>query len=122
MTQVIDRPPVSDRPPSRAEKAVPEHPHYVLGTLVALGVLGTLAAVILAVVSLGITAGRNSVDDALVAERVDEYLAEAGASAATGEVIPALVPKANLPVASEVAVATAPSMPPPTGRTTPAIV
>ncbi|HSJ35450.1 MAG TPA: multicopper oxidase domain-containing protein, partial [Acidimicrobiia bacterium] len=121
MTQMINRPP-AEVTPSEAGRKVPAHPHYTLGTISILGLVLTIGAVILAVIALGITAGRNSVDDALVSEKVDTFLGENGAAAATGDVIPALVPKADLPVATDVAVATAPDMPPAPARTTPAIV
>jgi nitrite reductase (NO-forming) len=100
------------------------HPHFLLATLVAVGVLGTLVAVGLAIASLTITASRNSVDDALVAGKVETYLATAGVGTATGEVLPEIVPKSQLSSvsASEVNVAIAPTMPPPSGRTAPAIV
>ena len=49
--------------------AVPSHPHYTLGTLIALGIVGTLVAIGIGVAALMITASRNSVDDALVAEK-----------------------------------------------------
>jgi nitrite reductase (NO-forming) len=120
MTQLLQRP----RPETEPAK-VADHPHYTLGTLVVLGVLGTLVAAGLAIAALMITAGRNSVDDTLVAERVDQYLANAPLPAALGEdVIPALVPKDQLAVvgANEVNVAVAPAMPPASGRTAPAIV
>src|SRR5690606_29306001 len=120
MTQTLNRPVTDQTGPS--PPSVPPHPHYALGTLIALGILGTLAAVVVAIIALTVTAGRNSVDDAIVSERVDAYLAEAGAAVETGDVIPALVPKADLPVATEPAVAVAPQMPPPPQRATPAIV
>lgn len=104
---------------------VPTHPHYTLGTLITIGVVGTLAAIGIAIAALTITAGRNSVDDELVSERVDSFLSEAALPGALGgDVTPALVPKAELAVApaSEVNVAVAPEMPPATGRSTPAIV
>jgi nitrite reductase (NO-forming) len=71
-----------------------------------------------------ITAGRNSVDDQLVAQRVESYLATAGVSASIGDVLPDLVPKSQLrPVpAGEVNVAVAPNVPPPSGRSFPALV
>jgi len=122
MTQMMDRLRPETAAPAPQERSVPNHPHYVLGTLVALGVLGTLAAVVIGIVSLSITASRDSVDDSLVAERVETYLAEAGTTTQTGDVIPALVPKAQLPVATDPAVAVAPEMPPVPARTTPAIV
>ena len=58
--------------------------------------VATIVAVGLAVASLMITANRNSVDDALVAGKVDEFLGEAGISAPVADVIPELVPKAQL--------------------------
>ncbi|HKX73796.1 MAG TPA: plastocyanin/azurin family copper-binding protein [Acidimicrobiia bacterium] len=110
--------------PQRELLAPPPHPHYALGTLIAFGILGTLVAVGLAIASLVITAGRNSVDDALVAGKVDTYLSQAGAGAGVGDVLPDLVPKEQLALvpASEVNVAVAPEVPPPAGRTAPAIV
>lgn len=120
MTQTLNRPVTDQTGPS--PNSVPPHPHYALGTLIALGILGTLAAVVVAVIALTVTASRNSVDDAIVSERVDAYLAEAGATASTGDVIPAIVPKADLPVATDPAVAVAPEMPPAPQRSTPAIV
>ncbi len=121
MTQTIQRPDkVSDR-----GKDVPSHPHYTLATLITVGVLGTLVAVGLAIAALMITASRNSVDDALVSERVDDFLSEAQLPTELGEnVIPEFVPKADLgPVgADEINVAPAPNVPAPSGRTEPAIV
>ncbi|MGH8873073.1 MAG: plastocyanin/azurin family copper-binding protein [Acidimicrobiia bacterium] len=124
MTQTITRrstEPVS--PP-----APPPHPHYTLGTLVALGIVGTLVAVGIGIAALMITANRNSVDDTLVAEQVDTYLGSVGLADSIGElpedVIPAMVPKDQLlPVpAGEVNVAIAPEMPPASGRANQAIV
>jgi len=121
MTQTVPR-----RPSERSRTTeVPSHPHYTLGTLITLGLIGTLVAVGIAVAALMITAGRNSVDDALVAEKVDNLLAEAALpTGAAGDVVPDLVPKAELPLApeTEVNVAIAPEMPPVSGRTTPVIV
>lgn len=124
MTQTITRRTTDpDRPP-----APPPHPHYTLGTLVALGIVGTLVAVGIGIASLMITANRNSVDDTLVAEKIDSFLGAAGPAGSVGElpedVLPTLVPKAELaPVgADEVNVAVAPEMPPPSARTTPAVV
>ena len=93
--------------------------------MVALGVIGTLVAVGLAIAALSITASRNSVDDALVEQRVNEYLADLPVGAGVdGDVIPELTPKSQLPLApdSEVNVAVAPNMPTHSGRTTQAIV
>ncbi len=122
MAQTIHRPSDQAEAPLRE---VPQHPHYTLGTLIVLGVMGTVAAVGIAVMALMITAGRNSVDDTLVAERVDALLAETGVeSPVTADVIPALVPKTELQAApaGEVNVAAAPGVPPPSGRAEPAIV
>ena len=110
---------------SSTPRNVPSHPHYTLGTLITVGVIGTLAALGIAIAALMITASRNSVDDALVSERVDDLLAQAELPTELAEdVIPALVPKADLASvpASEVNVAVAPEMPPPSGRTGSAIV
>lgn len=122
MTQLLDK-----RAPERGEgSAVPSHPHYTLGTLIVLGIVGTLVAIGIGVASLMITASRNSVDDALVADRVETFLATEGGGIAElpEDVLPAIVPKEELALApaDEVNVATAPDMPPPSGRTTPAIV
>lgn len=121
MTQTVRR--EEERSPSTRD--VPSHPHYTLGTLITVGVIGTIAALVVAVVALMITASRNSVDDDIVSERVDSLLAEADLPAAlAGDVTPEFVPKAELALApaGEISVATAPDMPPATGRTTPAIV
>ncbi len=123
MTQTLNR-----NTPTAEESAPPPHAHYALGTLIALGIVGTLVAVGIGIASLMITASRDSVDDALVSEKVDTYLASTGAEGAIGElpedVLPVFTPKAELPVApgDEVNVAVAPDVPPPSGRTTQAIV
>jgi nitrite reductase (NO-forming) len=122
MTQTIRRPPDEDTTKTRE---VPSHPHYTLGTLIVIGVVGTLAAIGVAIAALMITAGRNSVDDELVAEKVDALLAEAELpDDPAADVIPALTPKAELaPVpAGEVNVGIAPEMPARAERTTQAIV
>lgn len=122
MTQTISRPPADDaidRP-----RGVAHHPHYTLGTLIVLGIVGTVAAVALAIAALMITAGRNSVDDAIVADRVNAMLAASGAATVTEDVIPQLTPRAELPMApdDEIHVATAPDMPPAAVRDYQAIV
>ncbi|HZD23626.1 MAG TPA: copper-containing nitrite reductase [Acidimicrobiia bacterium] len=119
MTQTLDR---RAAEPGQAPAPPPPHPHYTLGTLIVLGIVGTLVAVGLAVAALMITASRNSVDDELVSAKVDQYLGESGTAVSTGDVIPDFVPKADLPVATQVATSVAPSVPPPVARTTPAIV
>ena len=108
----------------RTDNEPPAHPHYALATLVTLGVLGTLLAVGLGIAALMITAGRNSVDDSLVAGKVDGYLSAAGVAGSAGDVLPEIVPKGQLPLVpdGEVNVAIAPAMPPPSGRTAPALV
>lgn len=119
MTQTIHR------EEKTSSKDVPTHPHYTLGTLITVGVIGTLVAIGIAIAALMITASRNSVDDELVSARVDGFLAEAVLPTELPEdVVPEFVPKAELAVvpAGEVNVAVAPEMPPPSGRTTPAIV
>jgi nitrite reductase (NO-forming) len=118
MTQTVER--TERRPP-----ATPPHPHYTLATLIVIGVVGTLLAVGVAIAALMITAGRNSVDDEIVAAEVDQYLAETGGESASAEiVIPDFTPKSQLPQvpADEVNVAIAPEMPPASGRTEQAIV
>ena len=122
MQRPVDRTSGPDRPPA--------HPHYTLATLITLGILGTVVAVSLAIAALMITASRNSVDDEIVAERVDEILGGSDLPVgvpgpnADADVVGQFVPKGDLPLApeSEVNVATAPAIPPSSGRTTPAIV
>ncbi|NNF65700.1 MAG: multicopper oxidase domain-containing protein [Acidimicrobiia bacterium] len=92
-----------------------------------IGLVVAMLAAAIGIVGLGITASRDSVDDALVTEKVDELLAAAPAAveAPAGEsVLPVFVPKAELlPVpATEINVSYAPAVPPASGRTTPAIV
>ena len=83
--------------------------------------MGTLATVVVAVIALTVTraqlGGRQ-----IVSARVDAYLSEAGAAVDAGDVVSALVPKSQLPVAAETAVAVAPEVPPAPQRSTPAIV
>lgn len=107
--------------------APPPHPHFTLGTLAVVGLLVALVAAALGVGALAVTASRNSVDDALVAGKVEELLAtaepvEVAAVASADDVLPVLTPKADLPVADEDNVAAAPGVPAPSGRTTQAIV
>ncbi len=124
MTQTIKRPPEEQSSGRRHD--VPSHPHYTLGTLVTLGVVGTLVAIGVAIAALMITAGRNSVDDELVSDKVDSFLqtAQVVDGAGPDDVLPELTPKAQLaPVPdSEVNVSVAPEVPPASGRTTQAIV
>lgn len=122
MQRPMDRTSGPDRPPA--------HPHFTLATLIVLGIIGTVVAVGIAIAGIMITAGRNSVDDGIVAEKEEEILggsvvtAGLPLSSADDDVVGEFVPKGELPMApeSEVNVATAPGIPPPSGRTTPAIV
>ncbi len=126
MTDLLTRP---SRPePAQSPPPPPPHPHFGIASTAAGGVIVGIVAVLLAVGALAITAGRNSVDDALVAERVDALLADTEGTAAApdagGDVLPDLVPKAELgPVApGEVNVSVAPQVPPASGRTVPALI
>ncbi len=114
-------------PRGRDESFPPAHPHWTLGSVAVIGVLVALVAAAIGVGSLAITASRDSVDDDIVAAKVDALLADVdptGRPASGQSVIPELVPKAELALApaSEVNVAYAPDVPPASGRTTPAIV
>jgi hypothetical protein len=95
-----------------------------------------LIAGVIAIAALIVVGNKNSVDDDIVAAKVDQFLAAPGivgtpsdtspaptaGAPATGSVIPDLTPKAELPVATEVNVAVAPNVPPPVTRTNQAIV
>ncbi len=106
------------------------HPHFTLASLAVLGVALAIAAAAIGVSALAITASRDSVDDALVADSVNEFLSTDGAPAAAlatpagASVLPEMIPKSELPVApgTEVNATYAPNVPPASGRTTPAIV
>ncbi len=125
MTDLLTRPSPSD---TGGAPPPPPHPHFALAGIGATGLVLGIVAALLAVGALVITAGRNSVDDGIVAERVDALLAETGASAAAdpavGDVLPDLVPKSELgPTApGEINVSVAPQVPPPSGRTVPALI
>lgn len=123
MTQTQLRPANSGR---HDDEAVAAHPHFTLATLVVVGIAAALVATALSIASLLIVASRNSVDDALVGEKVDSLLADLPADdvVAGGSVIPAFIPKADLvpTPAGEINASVAPNVPPPSGRTTPAIV
>ncbi len=115
-------------PPPPATTPLP-HPHFTLASIAVIGVAIAVAAAAIGIAALSITAGRDSVDDSIVSDRVAAYLAEngvaAGGTAFLGEsVLPTMTPKADLPVApaSEVNATYAPDVPPPSGRTTQAIV
>jgi nitrite reductase (NO-forming) len=107
---------------------VPSHPHFTLGSVALLGLALAVLAAGIGIGGLFVTASRNSVDDALVAERIDEYAAGLdigdGSGFATGSVIPELTPKAELQPApaDEVNVSYAPHVPPQATRTGQAIV
>jgi nitrite reductase (NO-forming) len=119
-------------PDRRAAQPPPPHPHFTLGTIAVIGVVLALVAAAIGVGALAITANRSSVDDKIVADKVDALLAETTPTETTEPAFPGaedsvtapIVPKAELtPVpGSEVNVSYAPDVPPPSGRTTPAIV
>ncbi len=134
-TPILDRPPAGPSAPSRprpTRSAVPPplpppHPHWTLGSLAVVGVVVALVAATIGVAALFVVAGRDSVDDALVTELVAESLTGADLAAAgttAGDVLPELVPKAQLSLApaGEVHVSNPPAVPPPIARTVPAIV
>lgn len=108
------------------------HPHFTLASMAVIGVALAAIAVALGTGALAITAGRDSVDDEIVAESVAEYLAGDPAVAATAasttpagaSVLPDLIPKSELPAApgSEVNATYAPAVPQTSGRTSQAIV
>lgn len=104
----------------------PPHPHFTLATVAVVGLVVAVVAAALGIGALAVTASRNSVDDALVAGKVDALLAGSEpveiAVAPGGDVLPVLTPKAELPVADEDNVAVAPAVPEPSGRTSQAIV
>lgn len=107
----------------------PPHPHFTLASFAAVGVVAALVAAVIGIAALAITASRDSVDDAIVSERVDTFLAESSvltlAAPAMGEsVLPTFIPKTELPAvpAGEVNVSYAPDVPSTSGRTGPAIV
>jgi nitrite reductase (NO-forming) len=91
---------------------VPDHPHLGLGSLT---ILGIVLGVIAAIVGFGALYGVANQDETVVA-------APAVATDGFSSVIPDIVPKSQLTVASEVNTAYAPNVPPPSGRTAPAIV
>ena len=117
------------------------HPHWALGGVAIIALVTALLAGAIATGSLFVTAGRDSVDDAIVSEKVDELLAEVGTTdtvssggaqavpttgnvALPADVIPVFTPKADLAPApaSEINVSYAPAVPPASGRTGQAIV
>lgn len=123
------------RPEARAHTpGVPAHPHYTLGSLVVGALLAAVLAIVVGVVALAIQANHESVDADVVGALVDERVATTGGSAvgqtpgtapagsAFGSVIPDMVPKSQLAVATDVATAYAPNVPPRSLRAEPAIV
>ncbi len=122
---------------TRAENGQPPpHPHFTLGSMTIIALVLALVAAAIGVGAVFVVAGRNSVDNAVVAASVENILAETGAAAAatagsetaavaapvTGSVIPEFTPKADLPVATEVNVSVAPNVPPPVTRANQAFV
>ncbi len=133
MTDTMSRP---DGAARQAPQLPPPHPHFTLGSIALMSLVVALIAGVIAVAALIVVGNRNSVDDDIVAAKVDQFLAAPGnvgtpsdtsptptaGAPATGTVIPDLTPKAELPVATEVNVAVAPNVPPPVTRTNQAIV
>lgn len=105
---------------------VEAHPHWTLGSVALVGLIIAVVAMVIGISAMSITASRNSVDDGLVSAKVDGYLAETGGGvtdgAGIGDVIPALNPKDQLAVATQLATSTAPDVPPAIDRTEQAIV
>ena len=112
---------------------IPSHPHFTLASMTTIGLVGTLIALSIAIASLMITAGRNSVDDTLVAQKVDAALAEATPPMTPDRTTdpsrvassPPSYPRRSSPLRTCRLRSTwrsAPQMPPPIGRTDPAIV
>ncbi len=131
MTQLMtrrDTPVTAPRENGLLPVLPPPHPHYTLGSVAVIALVAALVAAAIGVGALAITANRNSVDDDLVADRVDEYLAVAGVAGAAAEavpdVVPELTPRAELAAApaDEIAAAFAPDVPARSERTTPAVV
>ncbi len=136
-TPTLERPPAAPeagpprgRPPQPAGTTQPPpHPHWTLGSLAIVGVVTALIAATVGVGALFVTASRDSVDGDLVTELVAENLASgegavAVAAAPAGDVLPDLVPIAQLAPApaTEVHVANPPAVPPAITRTAPALV
>jgi nitrite reductase (NO-forming) len=98
---------------------VPAHPHLGLGSLT---ILGIVLGVVAAIVGFGALYGvaTQDGDDAHIEALIDDRLGTIGAEFSA--VTPDIVPKSQLTVADEVNTAYAPDVPPPSGRTTPAIV
>lgn len=124
MTQTDERP--RGLRPELADD-VPPHPHFTLGTMATVGAAAAVVALLVAIVAVIIVANRNSVDDALVEDKVDALLVDLDASgpvSAVGSVLPEIVPKAELSAvpSGEVNVSIAPQVPPAATRTAPAIV
>ncbi len=133
MTDTMSR---LDGATGQAPQLPPPHPHFTLGSIALMSLVVALIAGVIAIAALIVVGNRNSVDDDIVAAKVDQFLAAPGivgtpsetspaptaGAPATGSVIPDLTPKAELPVATEVNVAVAPNVPPPVTRTNQAIV
>ncbi len=107
------------------EAKVAPHPHWTLGSVALVGLAFGAIAMVIGIVAMSVTAGRNSVDDGLVTEMVDEYLVSTGAnvgSSGAGDIVPLLTPKAELEVATAISTALAPGVPDPVMRSEQAIV
>jgi len=131
MTQLMTRqdPPITTTAAGGGPPDLPPpHPHYTLGSVATIALMTALVAATIGIGALAITANRNSVDDDLVADRVDEYLSVAGvegsAEEAVADVVPELTPRAELAAApaGEIAASFAPDVPARSERTTPAVV
>ena len=115
-----------ERPETRVEeRPVPPHPHFTLGSMATIGVVVAVIAALVGIGALYSVATRDAVDDEMVEEILAERVGELPvAGVAFGDVLPELVPKAQLALAPSSGINTsyAPAVPPSSGRTTAAIV
>ena len=121
MTSTLERPQTGEA----GVRSVPPHPHFTLGSLAIVGVVVSAIAALVGIGALYSVANRDSVDEEAVASLVEEQLGGFDtASLWFGDATPELVPKAQLALApsSEINTSYAPAVPPPSGRTVPAIV
>ena len=88
MTQIAERPSATREPQNP-----PPHPHFTLGGLAIIALATALLAGAIATGALFVTAGRDSVDDAIVAEKVDELLAEVGTTGSVSSSGPQAAPR-----------------------------
>ncbi len=110
---------------SQGSEPVRAHPHWTLSSMAVVGLVVALVAMVIGISAMAITASRNSVDDGLVAQMIDEQLGNGtnvSLGAGGGDVIPALIPKDQLPTATDLATSTAPNVPPRPDRAEQAIV